>query len=377
MASATTEPSGQPAPTADTVELRLSSPNGPITRRILKTPIRDATPSEIPIIDIYNIFSTDVHDRRAVAAEVAAASTSLGFFYVRNHGIPPAATARVHGSALSFFHQDADTKLRAHCNQSAYFNGYRPPRTQRINPSEGIDVRETFSWTYDPRHDPLIERDPATGDVAWDAIPPEARRLMRVEDFPWSHTDNLPDLKSAMTTYLGECLRVARALTRTFALSLGLDEDAFDDKVRWPDAAYALNWYPPLQQAAADPDKQVSVGSHTDFQLFTLLWQDAEGGLEVLSRQGQWLRAKPIPGTLVVNIADYMQRVTGGRYVSTVHRARNTGPRERISVAFFWGFGRHERCGVLREDGTMEGEVSCEEWVNARVRSMLQVKDEA
>ena len=61
---------------------------------------------------------------------------------------------------------------------------------------------------------------------------------------------------------------------------------------------------------AADTSSQVSIGSHTDFQLFTILWQDHCGGLQVLNKQGQWLNAKPVDGTFVVNIADYLQRIT-------------------------------------------------------------------
>lgn len=74
----------------------------------------------------------------------------------------------------------------------------------------------------------------------------------------------------------------------------------------------SVNYYPPLQQPVSliDEDIQVSIGSHTDFQLFTMLWQDSVGGLQVLNKQGQWINAKPIEGTFVVNIADYMQRIT-------------------------------------------------------------------
>lgn len=78
------------------------------------------------------------------------------------------------------------------------------------------------------------------------------------------------------------------------------------------DSENSVNYYPSLKQAKspADEDTEVSIGSHTDFQLFTMLWQDSTGGLQVLNKQGQWIKAKPIEGTFVVNIADYMQRIT-------------------------------------------------------------------
>lgn len=350
-----------------TTELRLSSGNGPITRTILQTPLRDALPSEIPTIDISAAFSSSLEERRSVASQIRDAAMNNGFFYITNHGVPSSVTDDACAACLDFFRQDLDTKIKAHTSQSAFGNGHRPPKTQRINPNEGIDVRETFSWQYDPRFDP---------EVNIDSIPPEAKQYMRSEEFPWEATAQVPHLMESIVKYFQHCLRVARALTRSFALSLDLDEEFFAEKVRYPDTAFAFNYYPPL--SPTEIDKQVSIGSHTDFQLFTILWQDTSGGLQVLSRSGQWLTAPPQPGTFVVNIADYLQRVTNGRYVSTVHKAVNVSGRERVSMPFFWGFGLHESCGVVEscvgEDGVVRyDEVGCKEWVRRRLGQMLKV----
>jgi isopenicillin N synthase-like dioxygenase len=364
-----------------TMELRLSSGNGPITRTILRTPPRDALPSEIPVIDISGAFSSSVEDRRAVAKEIREAAMNNGFFYISNHGVEEALIEELQDAWRAFFKQDLETKKKADISQSAYFNGYKGPGTQRINRDEGVDVRETFSWTYDPRYDPSVAEDV-------DAIPPEARQFMRPEEFPWEATAHMPRLKEAVVKYFAECLRMARALTKAFALSLDLDEEFFANKVKYPDAAYAFNYYPSLSSASSSSTAQdqaqaqaggdVSIGSHTDFQLFTILHQQYDvSGLQVLTRAGQWLNATPIPGTFVVNIADYLQRVTNGRYVSTVHRARNTSGRERLSMAFFWGFGLHESCGVVEscvgEEGVLFEEIGCEEWVQRRAREMMKV----
>ncbi|KAI0514768.1 2OG-Fe(II) oxygenase [Xylaria bambusicola] len=358
--------------TPGTTQLRLSSGNGPISRTILKTPLRDAHPSEIPIIDISGAFSDSSDARVDVARQIRDAATNNGFFYIKNHGIPPEIPESACEELLGFFRQPREVKDRAHVSQSKYFNGYKPPRSQRINPFESVDVRETFSWTYDPRYDPSVP-DP-------DAVPLHIAQYLRCESFHWDATANLPHFKEAIVRYWRSCLAVARALVRCFALSLDLPEDFFADKFTHPDAALGLNYYPPLpgvpQKAPAEQgETEVSIGSHTDFQLFTILWQDNNGGLQVLNRQGQWINAKPIPGTFVVNIADYMQRITNDRYVSTVHRAQNYSGHERISMPFFFGFNLNESCGVLDScvaegEEKKYGEISCEEWVQRRVRAM-------
>ncbi|PTB35800.1 uncharacterized protein TrAFT101_010647 [Trichoderma asperellum] len=366
--------------TAATTQLRLASPNGIITRTVLKSPLRDALPSEIPIIDISPIFSPSLSERQAVAQQVRAAARNMGFFYIKNHGIPEDVTQDAYEACLAFFRQDMETKMRATYENARWDNGYRAPDTQRLNPYEGIDVRESFSYLYDPRYDPTV------GEDGIKDIPEEVKQHLHNEDYPWEQTSNFPRLKETMVRHIGECLKLARALTRCFALSLGLEEGMFDEKVRYPDASYGLNYYPPITQKATttvlqDHDdggdgERVSIGSHTDFQLFTILWQDSHGGLQVLNKQGQWLRARPVDGTLVVNLGDCMQRITNDAYVSTVHRARNYSGSERVSIPFFWGFGLHETCSVVV---VAEGEerkyedVKCDDWVRRRIEGMLEL----
>ena len=354
-------------------KLHLSSGNGIVTRDVQRTPIRNALPSEIPLIDVSGIFSESFEDRKAVAAQIHDAATNNGFMYIRNHGIDSSIPDAAYSALLDFFRQPADIKDRANVKYSKYFNGYKPPQSQRINASESVDVRETFSWTYDPKYDPDVP-DPST-------IPPEIKKYLRQEEFHWDATSNLPHFKPSIIAYWRSCLHLARALVHSFALSLSLPEDFFDKKFSHPDAALALNYYPPIPKPATPSlEDEVSIGSHTDFQLFTILWQDDAGGLQVLNRAGQWIHAPPTKGTFVVNFADYMQRITNDRYVSTVHRAQNYSGKERISMPFFFGFNLNESCGVL-ESCVGEGEekkydeIACEEWVQRRVKAMHRMEE--
>lgn len=84
-------PSTTPGPAeTETVPLKLASGNGPITRQVMKTPPRDATTDEIPIIDVGPIFSKSFEERLAVANKIHVAATNTGFFYISNHvGWPP------------------------------------------------------------------------------------------------------------------------------------------------------------------------------------------------------------------------------------------------------------------------------------------------
>src|SRR5690606_24581271 len=82
-------------------------------------------------------------------------------------------------------------------------------------------------------------------------------------------------------------------------------------------------------------DEQFGVSPHTDFGTLTLPCQDPIGGLQVQGRGGDWIVARPIEGTLVVNVGDLMERWTNLRFKSTPHRVINRTGRQRLSIAVF------------------------------------------
>lgn len=289
-----------------------------------------------------------------------------------NHDIPSSTLSKAREAALDFFHSDNSVKQRVWTGNSEHHKykvGWRGRETTRINPFESVDQKESFSWRYDPRYDPDVQ------DVG--EIPEEVREYLKFDSdgFPWSETD--PRFEEEVVGVWRAVLKLGRALLRSFALALGLEETALDGKFEWPDAAVAVNWYPTQKEGSGEGD--VSIGSHTDFQLFTILWQDEIGGLQVLDAKGQWLLARPVEGALVVNFGDYMERITNGKFKSTVHRVVNRTGKERLSMAFFFGFNLNESCGVLDtcvENGEEKKyeEVSCYEWTQRRLRAMHQIK---
>jgi isopenicillin N synthase-like dioxygenase len=123
-------------------------------------------------------------------------------------------------------------------------------------------------------------------------------------------------------------------LMRAVAVSLGLDADFFASRYRKPLQRTQIVYYPPQPEALGED--QFGVAPHSDFGCITLLWQDDSGGLEVLERSTRsWIPAPPIPGTLVINVADLLARWTNDRYASTPHRVINRSGHERLSIATF------------------------------------------
>jgi len=147
--------------------------------------------------------------------------------------------------------------------------------------------------------------------------------------------DNLPGFREEVYDYYEAVHQLGVTMFRAFEMTLGLPQGWFDDKITRPMGQLRLIYYPP-QEGPIDPD-QIGIGAHTDYECFTLLLQDQVGGLQVGNREGEWIKATPIPGAIVINIGDMLMRWTNGEFVSTPHRVINDTGKERVSFPFFFG----------------------------------------
>ena len=60
---------------------------------------------------------------------------------------------------------------------------------------------------------------------------------------------------------------------------------------------------------------------HEDVDLFTFLPAPSVEGLQVFNRRSmKWIRLQAPPGSITLNIGDYMQRISNDRLLSTTHR---------------------------------------------------------
>jgi len=106
------------------------------------------------------------------------------------------------------------------------------------------------------------------------------------------------------------------------------------------------------------------VGEHTDEGVLTLLAQDEIGGLQVKT-PGGWIDAPPIPGALVVNTGDMLDRLTGGVCRSTPHRVLNARGRSRLSFPYFFDPGFDARITPLPGHAAPERSLARRDGANA------------
>ncbi|GLJ48933.1 hypothetical protein SUGI_1032330 [Cryptomeria japonica] len=77
------------------------------------------------------------------------------------------------------------------------------------------------------------------------------------------------------------------------------------------------------------------LGSHTDHNLITVIYQDNNGGLELKNKAGKWVALKAPYNSFVVLTGDSIKAWSNGRIHSGIHRVLITSKSQRVSVPYF------------------------------------------
>jgi len=161
----------------------------------------------------------------------------------------------------------------------------------------------------------------------------------------WPNEADNPSIvgfRSTLVKYQAALTELSDKLLLAFGRSLSdnpnvcdaLPDDYFIRCTRRPMSTLRLLHYPPVKDGASTAQ---GCGAHTDYGVVTILQQDCIGGLQVRNRSHQWIDAKPLKSSFVINVGDMMSHWTAGEFASTVHRVVSPASSgDRYSVPFFF-----------------------------------------
>ena len=127
-----------------------------------------------------------------------------------------------------------------------------------------------------------------------------------------------------------------KSLLQAIALYLGLDDHYFDAHIRNGNSILRAIHYPPI---TSEPKSAIRAEQHEDINLITLLVGASADGLQILTKQNEWVAVTSLPEQIVVNVGDMLQRLTNNKLKSTTHRvvnpSRDKWHTSRFSIPFF------------------------------------------
>jgi isopenicillin N synthase-like dioxygenase len=274
----------------------------------------------IPVVDLAE-FSGDPQKKASFVNALGKAYEDTGFVAVKNHGIPEETINALYTHTREFFSLPTGEKKKYEIPGLAGQRGYTSFGKEHAKGSKAADLKEFFQFGQT-----VTDNDPIRSEY-----PPN----VTVEEIAGFSPIFFKAYRSFETS--------GGLLLRAIALYLGLDEKYFDPYVHNGNSILRAIHYPPIQ---SEPLSAIRAEQHEDINLITLLVGASADGLEIFSKQNEWVPVTSLPEQIVVNVGDMLQRLTNNKLKSTTHRVVNP-PRP------LWGNSRYSIPFFLHPKGSM------------------------
>ncbi|XP_059661982.1 protein DOWNY MILDEW RESISTANCE 6-like [Cornus florida] len=252
--------------------------------------------ASIPVMDLSGL-SGSTECRMLTIQAIASACTEWGFFRIVNHGIKISLMEEMLEAIEGFFNLSWEEKMKYASDD--VMDPVRYGTSLNTSIKHALHWRDYFRHFGHPFHSSFH---------LWPNNPSNYRYVAK--------------------EYLEEVWKLQLKIASAISEGLGLDSDYIEKSLGEGFQILASNYYPPCPE----PHRTLGLAAHSDHGGLTILMQNDVDGLQV-KHEEEWVAVEYVPGTFVVNIGDYLEILSNGRYKSVVHRAVTNAQRARISVA--------------------------------------------
>ncbi|XP_055823566.1 protein DOWNY MILDEW RESISTANCE 6-like [Solanum dulcamara] len=255
-----------------------------------------AIDGDIPVIDLSGL-NGPVEQRLSTIRALSSACDEWGFFRVTNHGIEVSLMDKMVRVVEEFFNLPLEEKMR--------YGSEDVMDPVRYGTSLNTPRKHALHWRDYLRH--------YAGPV------PHTLHL-------WP--DNPPTYRNVAKEYVKEVWQLAVKIFGVISEGLGLDPDYLERSLGDEGTQMiASNFYPPCPE----PNKTLGLAAHSDHGGLTILMDNGIPGLQIKHNQ-TWYSVPSVPGTFVVNLGDFIEVLSNGKYKSIEHRAIVNAEAARISI---------------------------------------------
>jgi len=277
---------------------------------------------EIPTLDFAPYLEGRPGGKEEVAARLREITMTVGFFYLKNHGVPQHLIDGAFAESKRFHSLSDEEKYKlAYSDEFGIGTGYRGAgrKNEYSNTALVTKTKPSLYSQFSVRREPDLAR--ATKDTLGEGD--------TINVWP-----ELPGFRQNVLAYHAAVETLARKFLPLWGIGLGLPEDHFVKWFKKPHFQLGLLHYPPQKEVG---NRQYGINPHTDNAMMTFLAQQDVPGLAVRMPSGHWRAVDIVPGTLLVNTGNVLVQWTNEDYLSTKHRVINTNEVDRYSIPIFFG----------------------------------------
>ena len=276
----------------------------------------------IPTINISSIVNKDFSTKKSIKTinKIKKACVNIGFFQITGHGISKKNIKNICNVGNKFFNSSKNNKKKLaprkwnNKNKNVY-RGYFP---NDVNGKEGLDI----------------------GDLKVTKNYANTKKNQYIEYLNLNKSINKKSIK-ILSDYFDKIFILSEILFKSIIKLY--NNDINRSKVvfsrRKTLSTLRFNYYP-NQTKPVEISKQdgVALGceTHVDSGVFTILYQDKKGGLQVQNRKNKkWYNVPFNKHALVVNTGRTLEYLSKGKFKATNHRVL-WNKTKRMSIPFFF-----------------------------------------
>jgi len=276
----------------------------------------------IPTINISSIINEDFGSNKSIETinKIKKACINIGFFQVTGHGINKKNIKNISNVGQRFFNSSKNNKIKLAPKKWNYKNKniYRGYFPNDVNGKEGLDIG-----------DPKVTKKYAS--------------LIKKQYIEHINLNKSMDKKSIkiLAEYFDKIFNLGETLfkcvIKLYKKDIKISNFVFSRLKTL--STLRFNYYP-NQKKPVEISKQDGVllgcETHVDSGIFTILYQDKKGGLQVQNRKNKkWYNVPFNKNALVVNTGLALEYLSKGKFKATNHRVL-WSKSKRMSIPFFF-----------------------------------------
>lgn len=300
-------------------------------------------PLQIPRLNFMDCLSPHLEARKKFAANFSEGLIEYGFVILMKDGLDRLVSENAYRHVRKFFELPNDVKLEFERREIGRQRGYTPIGKERAKQETTSDLKEFWH----------------TGVEGVANLPQNQWPTM------------LPDFRKTQLELFGYLHSVGSHLMGALELYLELDENVLKDMIVGGNSVLRSIHYP---KPNADDANPIWAAEHEDINLMTLLVEASGAGLQIKTRNGDWLDVDSQPGEIVVDTGDMFQKLTASLFPAVTHRvvAPENCKESRYSLPFFIHPKPDTNLSPLRSPKIapqpMDSELTAEEYLAKRLR---------
>ena len=276
----------------------------------------------IPTINISSIVKNGLQNPKSINTinKIEKACIKIGFFHITGHGISQKNIKKICKIGNNFFNtsEKNKTKLSPKKWNPKNRNIYRGYFPNDVNGKEGLDIGDL---KVTKRYADNIKNQYIEYLNLNKSIDKKSIKILS------NYFDNIYDLSETLF----------KGIIKIYNKDTKISKKAFS---RYKTLSTLRFNYYPNQSKPVEISKQdgVALGceTHVDSGIFTILYQDKKGGLQVQNRKNKkWYNVPFNKNALVVNTGRALEFLSRGKFKATNHRVL-WNKKKRMSIPFFF-----------------------------------------